>query len=138
MVTVTGSSAAKPYLQHIARQLAEQSVYLVYASTGSCVGVDAIVDATPLQTGAAAAPATAATYWDNASSTGTRLSKFPGCHNQCDELKTPRKQGNVAPNRVKKYPVFAKKGLRTRYRCTPISEEPEWRSIAVRSSKERA
>ncbi|HWA76925.1 MAG TPA: hypothetical protein VG937_31540 [Polyangiaceae bacterium] len=70
VVVVAGSSAAKPYLQQIARQLAEQSIYLVYTSTGSCVGVDAIVNATPLQTGASPAPATSATYWDSASSTG--------------------------------------------------------------------
>jgi hypothetical protein len=70
VVYVTGSSAAKPYLQQIARQLAEQSVYLVYTSTGSCVGVDAIVNATPLRTGSAPAPAASATYWENASSSG--------------------------------------------------------------------
>jgi ABC-type phosphate transport system substrate-binding protein len=70
VVMVTGSSAAKPYLQQIARQLAEQSIYLVYASTGSCVGVDAIVNATPVRTGPAPAPASSATYWDSASSTG--------------------------------------------------------------------
>jgi hypothetical protein len=70
VVMVTGSSAARPYLQQIARQLAEKSVYLVYTSTGSCVGVDAIVNATPMQTGAAPAPASSATYWDSASSAG--------------------------------------------------------------------
>jgi ABC-type phosphate transport system substrate-binding protein len=70
VVYVTGSSAAKPYLQQIARQIAEQSVYLVYTSTGSCLGVDAIVNQSPVRTGPAPAPATSATYWENAASSG--------------------------------------------------------------------
>jgi hypothetical protein len=68
VVYVTGSSAAKPYLQQIARQLAEQSVYLVYTATGSCVGVDAIVNGTAVHTGPAPAPAATASYWEDAAS----------------------------------------------------------------------
>jgi ABC-type phosphate transport system substrate-binding protein len=70
VVYVTGSSAAKPFLQQIAQQLASGGVYLVYTSTGSCVGVDAVVNATPMKTGSAPAPATSATYWESSSSTG--------------------------------------------------------------------
>jgi len=70
LVYVTGSSAAKPFLQQIAQQLASTGVYLVYTSTGSCIGVDAVVNGTPMKTGAAPAPAASATYWDSTSSTG--------------------------------------------------------------------
>jgi hypothetical protein len=69
IVYITGSSAAKPFLQQIAQQLVAQNVYIVYASTGSCIGVDAVVNGTPITTGPAAAAATA-TYWDSASSNG--------------------------------------------------------------------
>lgn len=71
VVYVTGSSASKPFLQQIAQQLASQNVYIVYTSTGSCVGVDAVVNGTPMTTGAAPAPAATATYWENSASNGT-------------------------------------------------------------------
>jgi ABC-type phosphate transport system substrate-binding protein len=70
IVYVTGSSAAKPFLQQIAQQLASDDVFIVYTSTGSCVGVDAVVNGTPMKTGASPAPAATATYWANSSSTG--------------------------------------------------------------------
>ncbi|MFZ5892736.1 MAG: hypothetical protein ACOY0T_16880 [Myxococcota bacterium] len=70
LVFLTGSSAAKPYLQQVAQQLAAQGVYLIYTSTGSCVGVDAILNGTPMTSGSAPAPAVTATYWDSAASTG--------------------------------------------------------------------
>lgn len=66
---VTGSTAAKPFLQQIAQQLALQKVFVVYTSVGSCTGVDAIVNGTLMRTGAAPLPASA-TYWDTSSSTG--------------------------------------------------------------------
>jgi ABC-type phosphate transport system substrate-binding protein len=68
---VAGSTAAKPFLERIAQQLSiqDKKVYLVYASLGSCVGVDAIVNSTLLHTGAAPLPASA-TYWESSSSTG--------------------------------------------------------------------
>jgi hypothetical protein len=69
VVYITGSSAAKPFLQQIAQQVVNQGVYIVYASTGSCVGVDAILNGTPITTAPSAAAATA-TYWDSSSSTG--------------------------------------------------------------------
>ncbi|HYQ15774.1 MAG TPA: hypothetical protein VEQ58_08455 [Polyangiaceae bacterium] len=69
VVYVTGSSAAKPFLQQIAQQLALQQVYLIYTGVGSCTGVDAIVNGTLMRTGAAPLP-TSATYWDSSSSTG--------------------------------------------------------------------
>ncbi len=69
IVYITGSSAAKPFLQQIAQQLVAQNVYIVYASTGSCIGVDAVVNGTPMTTGPTAA-ATTATFWDSASSNG--------------------------------------------------------------------
>ncbi len=70
VVYVTGSSAAKPFLQQIAEQLVSSGIYLVYTSTGSCVGVDAVVNGTPMTSGAPPAPAASATYWDSSSSTG--------------------------------------------------------------------
>ncbi len=70
VVYVTGSSAAKPFLQQIAQQLTSVGVYLVYTSTGSCIGVDAILNGTPMTTGPAPAPAANAVYWDSNSSTG--------------------------------------------------------------------
>jgi hypothetical protein len=70
VIYVTGSSAAKPFLQQIAQQLAGDGVYIVYTSTGSCVGVDAIVNDTPMTTGANA-PAATATYWENSLSNGS-------------------------------------------------------------------
>ncbi len=71
VVYVTGSSAAKPFLQQIAQQISDLGVYVVYTSTGSCVGVDAILNSTPMTTGSAPAPAVSATYWDSVSSAGT-------------------------------------------------------------------
>ena len=70
VVYVTGSSAAKPFLQQIAQQLATDGVFIVYTSTGSCVGVDAVVNGTRMTTGAAPAPAATATYWESSSSSG--------------------------------------------------------------------
>jgi hypothetical protein len=70
VVYVTGSSAAKPFLQQIAQQLVGTGIYLVYTSTGSCIGVDAVVNGTPMKTGASPAPAASATYWDTSSSSG--------------------------------------------------------------------
>lgn len=64
---VTGSSAAKPFLKTIAQQLSLQKVFLVYTSSGSCAGVDAIVNGTLMRTGASPLPASA-TYWSSASS----------------------------------------------------------------------
>ena len=70
IVYVTGSSAAKPFLQQIAQQLAAQNVFIVYESTGSCVGVDAVLNGTAMTTGPKAA-ALSATYWDSAVSSGS-------------------------------------------------------------------
>ncbi len=71
VVYVTGSSAVKPFLQQVAQQLSTGSgVYIVYTATGSCIGVDAIVNSTPMTSGLAPAPATTAIYWDSSSSTG--------------------------------------------------------------------
>jgi ABC-type phosphate transport system substrate-binding protein len=67
VIYVTGSTAAKPFLQQIAQQLALQKVFVVYTSVGSCTGVDAIVNGTLMRTGAAPLPASA-TYWDASSS----------------------------------------------------------------------
>jgi len=69
VVYITGSSAASPFLQQIAQQLVAQNVYIVYESTGSCVGVDAVINGTAMTTGPTA-PALTATYWDSAASTG--------------------------------------------------------------------
>jgi len=69
VVYITGSSAASPFLQQIAQQLVAQNVYIVYESTGSCVGVDAVLNGTAMTTGPTA-PALTATYWDSAASTG--------------------------------------------------------------------
>lgn len=71
LVYVTGSSAAKPFLQQIAQQLSGLGVYVVYTSTGSCVGVDAIFNNTPMTTGPSPAPAVSATYWESSSSNGS-------------------------------------------------------------------
>jgi ABC-type phosphate transport system substrate-binding protein len=70
LVYVTGSSAAGPFLAQVAQQFSTEKVYLVYTSTGSCVGVDAIVNGTPMTTGPAPAPATSALYWSNPASAG--------------------------------------------------------------------
>jgi ABC-type phosphate transport system substrate-binding protein len=70
IVHITGSTAVKPFLQQVAQQLAVGGVYVVYTATGSCTGVDAVVNGTPMTTGPAPAPAASATYWENASSNG--------------------------------------------------------------------
>lgn len=59
-VFITGSSAVGPFLQKLGQALAGTTT-IVYASPGSCQGVDAIFNGTKLGTGTA-------TYWDN---TGT-------------------------------------------------------------------
>jgi hypothetical protein len=69
VVYITGSSAALPFLRQIAQQLVAQNVYIVYESTGSCIGVDAILNGTLMTTGPGA-PALSATYWDSAVSPG--------------------------------------------------------------------
>ncbi|MGC4093854.1 MAG: hypothetical protein QM756_39310 [Polyangiaceae bacterium] len=66
LIYVTGSSAARAYLQQVAQQLAAQNVYLVYASAGSCVGVDAILNGTTMSG--------SATYWDGPASAGKACS----------------------------------------------------------------
>jgi hypothetical protein len=70
VIYVTGSTAAKPFLQLIAMQLAPQNTFIVYTSTGSCVGVDAIVNGTRMTTGPKPAPAASAIYWDSAANAG--------------------------------------------------------------------
>jgi hypothetical protein len=70
VVYVTGSSAAKPFLQQVAQQLAGLGVYIAYTSTGSCVGVDAVLNGTPMTSGPPPAAATSAVYWDSSSSPG--------------------------------------------------------------------
>jgi ABC-type phosphate transport system substrate-binding protein len=69
VIYVTGSTAAKPFLQQIAQQLSLQKVFVVYAASGSCVGVDAIINGTLMKSGAAPLPASA-TYWESSSSAG--------------------------------------------------------------------
>jgi hypothetical protein len=70
VIYVTGSTAVKPFLQQIGQQLSAVKVYIVYTSTGSCVGVDAILNDTPMTSGPPPAPALSATYWESSSSTG--------------------------------------------------------------------
>jgi hypothetical protein len=69
VIYVTGSTAVKPFLQQIAQQMSLQKVFVVYLSTGSCIGVDAIVNGTLMRTGAKPLPASA-TYWESSSSSG--------------------------------------------------------------------
>ena len=69
IVYITGSSAALPFLRQIGQQLVAQNVYVVYESTGSCVGVDAVLNGTAMTTGPTA-PALSATYWDSPTSPG--------------------------------------------------------------------
>jgi hypothetical protein len=68
----TGSSAVQPFLAQIARQFVTRGIYVIYTPTGSCVGVDAILNGTAMTTGAAPAPSTYALYWSNAASEGER------------------------------------------------------------------
>ncbi len=70
LVYITGSSAAGPLLTLIAQQLVSQNIFIVYESTGSCVGVDAVLNGTPMITSGPGAPATSATYWDSVASPG--------------------------------------------------------------------
>lgn len=62
-IYVTGSSAAKPYLAEISKILVNQSppVTLVYTAQGSCAGVDAVLNGSPVLESAAAPPS----YWDS-------------------------------------------------------------------------
>jgi ABC-type phosphate transport system substrate-binding protein len=69
---VTGSSAVQPFLAQIARQFITLGVYVIYTPTGSCIGVDAILNGTAMTTGAAPAPSTYALYWSSAVSEGER------------------------------------------------------------------
>jgi ABC-type phosphate transport system substrate-binding protein len=71
VVYVTGSTAAKPFLEKIAQQLSiqEKKVFVVYTSVGSCTGVDAVVNGTLMRTGASPLPASA-TYWESSASSG--------------------------------------------------------------------
>lgn len=58
-VYLTGSSASKPFLSVVAQSLASQGkMTVIYHGLGSCLGVDAVLNATP-QTGTAS-------YWDGA------------------------------------------------------------------------
>jgi ABC-type phosphate transport system substrate-binding protein len=61
-VFVTGSTAAKPLLAAVGKLLASQSppITVVYAGQGSCSGVDAVLNGTPLR----GSGATALSYWD--------------------------------------------------------------------------
>lgn len=63
-VYVTGSTAAKPLLAQLGRVLAGQSppVAIIYQGQGSCSGVDAILNGTPIQ----GAGTTALSTWDRA------------------------------------------------------------------------
>lgn len=65
-VYVTGSTAAKPLLIELSKYLSTQSspITIVYLGQGSCTGVDAILNGTPIQGSGSAAPST----WD---ATGT-------------------------------------------------------------------
>jgi hypothetical protein len=56
-VFITGSSAVGPFLAGIGQALAGTTT-IIYASPGSCQGVDAVFNGTPMGTGTA-------TYWDN-------------------------------------------------------------------------
>jgi ABC-type phosphate transport system substrate-binding protein len=65
-VYVTGSTAAKPLLIELGKYLSTQSspITIVYLGQGSCTGVDAILNGTPIQGSGNSAPST----WD---ATGT-------------------------------------------------------------------
>lgn len=69
---VTGSSAARPFLQQVARQFAQAGVFMVYTPTGSCAGVDAILNGTPMQTGSAPGANSYALVWTSGASEGER------------------------------------------------------------------
>jgi len=61
-VYVTGSTAAKPLLIELSKYLVIQSspITVVYLGQGSCVGIDAILNGTPIQGTGSSAPST----WD--------------------------------------------------------------------------
>jgi ABC-type phosphate transport system substrate-binding protein len=63
-VYVTGSTAAKPLLIELGKYLSTQSspITIVYLGQGSCTGVDAILNGTPIQGSGNSAPST----WDAA------------------------------------------------------------------------
>jgi ABC-type phosphate transport system substrate-binding protein len=67
-VYVTGSTAAKPLLLELSKYLATQTapITIVYLGQGSCVGVDAILNGTPVQ----GSGSTALSTWD---ATGTEI-----------------------------------------------------------------
>jgi ABC-type phosphate transport system substrate-binding protein len=62
-IYVTGSSAATPFLAEISKLLVNQSppVDIVYTAQGSCAGVDAVLNGTPIVPSVAAP----ASYWDS-------------------------------------------------------------------------
>ncbi len=62
-IYVAGSSAAKPFLAEISKLLVNQTepVNIVYVAEGSCAGIDAILNGTPVKSTAAAPPS----YWDS-------------------------------------------------------------------------
>ncbi|MET0795539.1 MAG: hypothetical protein ABW061_28730 [Polyangiaceae bacterium] len=62
-IYVTGSSAAKPFLAEISKLLVNQSppVNIVYTAQGSCAGIDAVLNGSPVLDSAAAPPS----YWDS-------------------------------------------------------------------------
>lgn len=62
-IYVTGSSAAAPFLAEISKILVNQSppVTIVYSAQGSCAGIDAVLNGSPVR-GSSAAPAS---YWDS-------------------------------------------------------------------------
>jgi ABC-type phosphate transport system substrate-binding protein len=69
---VTGSTAARPFLQQVARQFAGSGVFVVYTATGSCAGVDAILNDVPMRTGSAPGDSSNALVWTSAASEGER------------------------------------------------------------------
>jgi len=62
-IYVTGSSAATPFLAEISKLLVNQTpaVNIVYTAQGSCAGVDAVLNGTPVMASVAAP----ASYWDS-------------------------------------------------------------------------
>jgi ABC-type phosphate transport system substrate-binding protein len=63
-VYLAGSTAAKPFVALVGKLLASQNppVTVVYTGQGSCIGVDAVLNGTPLK----GMGATALSYWDSA------------------------------------------------------------------------
>ena len=62
-IYVTGSTAATPFLAEISKLLVNQAppVDIVYTAQGSCAGVDAVLNGTPVLSSAASP----ASYWDS-------------------------------------------------------------------------